>query len=1114
MSIENVQHVDRGQQIFSFFESDHAAALIEYAKHIARIDTDFTIFMARKAARLHDLLRQAGCDMPSRSTMLHYVLEQDLERFRGKSVTLVDDTLILGSTLARAKIRLEQAGVSEVNTVVFAVDEDEWDDQLIHPNVLFKSFAHQELLSFCAAEVQALAAHSIPYLSDFPFFEPLRLSKLSLLSIQSLPFWETYPLTVETNTIYGVACYSILPESNRTEILGQRFGPNVAKLVDICKLRVYVSRNVRNRYSARIVPIATLRPIADDDVGGLFDSVVSSLERSASQKLEMIRISLKSNMAQLRFVQYILSLAIGRAYMEDISQFVNVNRVPEFSLYEAAKLFGPWLRSELGVCHSVLSGDEYDGSNAANTLPRFKPSDLPYSVASVSQTECEEFLLAAPNLSSDGTETRTLRTDLEAVFLSLHSQHEIPARQEVRQHGAAVFDLPADAVPHRDRLQFGFAWKTIVAALFKREKIKVTPMRSARLSLLLDMLIDNGVAVPFLCEREGVIFRAYRHGEDVPFANQEAALAYDIVAGFIEATQRETVPKQYLEKLLVSLIKVGVSRRFLVPIHNINGSVGGIVRVGYHLHGAVANFPSGNSALADDRDSWLSSYLVGGDVLRRSDKGYALGVRPEASTITSSAPAEAEQIGSLLGLLSSAKSDNGEIILSMNDLTVLATCTNAKDCALALVAELKIVLNGVHNLPAELKVSQSARKNQLTRFLNQHFYTALHSARMKLAAYRNARVEVIFDRCSKYLASQPNGKFLERQWKIVWGPLVQSQAGPMDEAFRAWIDKLGEELRILAEGIFAMELALSSASFGDDTRASKAAFKRTCEKISSYLADDALPSYESKLRERLVVVADSKELIEECNETYQFGLRRCKNRNAVGGALVHQVSNFAIEYGRNERKQSFMYCVWYDIINSTGQKSDLKGDALKQYRKRIEKFKDGISERLAVLKATARDSNVVLYPWSNTLTAKDDEKNVFISGPRCDKFVTQVSTIILNEAESHGVRIRIVSCDTAFAGAEAFKFESDADVHGEAFWEHGSRLRAELKSFEDSSQSQMSYVWLCGKLRKSHKHLMPWEEWKVEGKSGSVRTEIENYPVETYYFGGTIKTVIGHWENV
>ncbi|WP_335307755.1 hypothetical protein [Sphingomonas phyllosphaerae] len=108
---------------------------------------------------------------------------------------------------------------------------------------------------------------------------------------------------------------------------------------------------------------------------------------------------------------------------------------------------------------------------------------------------------------------------------------EIPARREVHTYGARIEEASADEAPGCNRLKMGITWGVVSDFLSKRAKSE-KPFPSMQLSLMLDALIDIGVAVPILADRDGTFFRAYRHGEDALFAENEAALAYLSQRGF------------------------------------------------------------------------------------------------------------------------------------------------------------------------------------------------------------------------------------------------------------------------------------------------------------------------------------------------------------------------------------------------------------------------------------------------------------------------------------------------------------------------------------------------------------------------------------------------------
>ena len=66
------------------------------------------------------------------------------------------------------------------------------------------------------------------------------------------------------------------------------------------------------------------------------------------------------------------------------------------------------------------------------------------------------------DVSPEASSSRNVLTDMARLFINLHRIHELPAREEVRRYGARIFDVLPEKAPHRNRLEQGFTWSTIV----------------------------------------------------------------------------------------------------------------------------------------------------------------------------------------------------------------------------------------------------------------------------------------------------------------------------------------------------------------------------------------------------------------------------------------------------------------------------------------------------------------------------------------------------------------------------------------------------------------------------------------------------------------------------
>ncbi|MBR9893699.1 phosphoribosyltransferase [bacterium] len=1097
------------EEALSSFDSKTREEFVEFSKAISRAEGDLVICMARKAARIFDLLVMAGMDAPKRAPLHHYFLEHAISTVRGKRVVLIDDTVIVGTTLGKVKRQLLEAGALSVQVIVFAVDTDYWSKEMIDPDQIFIKLPHHEMRTFCAAEVQALHRAGIPYLSDFPKYNPIIMTSDNFSRMQGQFSWEVHAVShrFDAPDDASVNVFTILPSETQRENLDLIIGRKIAHALDIAKIRCFGVKNDDGKQIVQCTPIVTLSPLQHGTVGDLFETIVARLEEVSDKKLTWIRSELDTPKSQVRFCQYILSAILGTLFSDSLSKILGLEGGPQPSIHEPERIFGPKSKRDISICHRILSRICVEGLAGNDSDTIYERTPLPVSVTSVSRNECLKFLGAKGGEIAENL-TGSLRSDLEKIFLGLYNNHEIPAREEVKKFGSEIFDITAAEVPHRDRLGFGMDWGTISETLLAARRLNTTPQRRAHLSLLLDQLIDDGIAVPILADKDGVVFRAYRHGEDVEFANQEKSLTFDTAEGFLEVSNRTTIPRLTMEKLLVALLRVGTQKKFLSPVHGVVGSGGGIARVAYHLHGAVVTLPGDSSPLADSTDSWLTKFLLDEEViLEAADRSYQLGKRPEAAHITASAPEEARQLGNILGILLTQKDGNGKSGLTEKELVLLTTCPQAKHVALASVAELKLILSGLRSrlIGWERYSLDIDRSTKLLGALRKdNVRTAIFSAIMKISAHKTGRVNEILKRSENHLASIPiAGPPLRNYWMSAWRPLVENTYGNQQAFFSEWIDRVHKMISDLALGVFTVELALASRVEEVSKDKKSGEFRRSCRKISKLLPDLSPSPDAQVLFERIEDTVSNHRLMTSPESSLRFGIDFASRRQVRGNELVRQVCEASANYGRQDRRVDFDYVLWYDVIDSTGQKSGFKGDALREYRDRIRKFKGNVIQTLEAFSNDFKMRSVTIHPWAGDLISKDDEKNIFFSGPRCFSALTETFHALLAEAHLQNIHLRVIILNTNFAGFSAHKYDNKPTVDGEAFWEHSSRLKTALKKYEKQTIIQ-TYVWLCDETSKSLSMRRKFEGIWPEGKDGEVECSIENYPLHTEFFGGEI----------
>lgn len=146
------------------FQPSIVPHLVEFGKHISRIEADILLFMARKSLCLYDVLLAIGSPASERCVVSDRTLDFRTEPFRGKQVALIDDTLIVGTTLAKTKRMLEAEAGANTTVHVFCVDKEWWCPELATPDNRPLYLSDADVMTFCTAQVRAMSLLPRPYL--------------------------------------------------------------------------------------------------------------------------------------------------------------------------------------------------------------------------------------------------------------------------------------------------------------------------------------------------------------------------------------------------------------------------------------------------------------------------------------------------------------------------------------------------------------------------------------------------------------------------------------------------------------------------------------------------------------------------------------------------------------------------------------------------------------------------------------------------------------------------------------------------------------------------------------------------------------------------------------
>jgi len=553
------------EQILAEFEPDVALALIEFGKSLSSIDADLLVFMARKSLCLYDVLLRLGIPAAKHVILSDRVFDLRLDNFRGKRIALIDDSLIVGKTLAKTKLLLEIYGQATVEVHVFCIDETWWCKDLISPDSVMLKMDDKRVMTFCTSEVRALSILPRPYLVDFPISNSIRLSKTDFDALVVDADWIANKLSTRLQEQNRVGTYTFFPEDSILRELTQGFGKMLSSCFDLIKVRAFV-RQHDDEFWMQLVPIMTLKPLQEDELSRLLEGILSKIGKISGVDLQPLLYYAESPISQHRLVQYCCSAALGHRFMNTLKPIMNYSTSLNFDDQEAERHYGPWLRDEMATVGRDAfralwsSGESFQLTGGKSISPAILPNGVSKWANGLLRSANPMPWIGREESSDPQMATQTaarnpqlrpedLVADFTEIFLHLYNISELPARKEAQRQGKLA--LRPENLRSRDRLEKGIPWVILMQHWQQRYLLTGSRQETDLFSLILDMLNDLGIAVPITCYEEGIVYRAYRYGEDILFSEGHLMLAYEAINGFLVATDKTTIPRTVLEKLLV-----------------------------------------------------------------------------------------------------------------------------------------------------------------------------------------------------------------------------------------------------------------------------------------------------------------------------------------------------------------------------------------------------------------------------------------------------------------------------------------------------------------------------------------------------------------------------------
>jgi nucleoside phosphorylase len=561
MNIDNEQ--SNTKRFLSSFRGETQTNIIEFGKRLWEQESDIFIFMARKAACFFEALRELKIADVRGLAVSDRILDMDTEFLKGKNVTLVDDCIFTGTSIYNARNAVMAAGAMSCNTISLSINRD-W----LRPNLLPESSESEDLslaaplillddaqsVQQCYDIVRAISVFPRPYDVDFPHTKNAKVSSEDLKAILEVPGWSAGEISTNYQRKHRVRVFTIIPDvANLDEIFYSVKGQK--ELVSIAKIRLYCRETSTDTWSIRLVPMAVLNAINESDI-----QPKAPLWENSEELLSELGFS--SAKSRYRLLQYLLAKQILETFCQALMDIRNIHVSSEIREDLTEMTFGSRLYSHINVL-----------------LKHIKTAHLPTPAEEPPSQALAEF----PSKPIEIDDYHSLGQECIAPFLWLYRELELPARALVKEHGLeyATKSKPTEII----RLGRGFSSKTLIGRLTS-DSINIRRY----VSLFLDQLIDQGIAVPTIVEDEKILYRAFRHGEDAVFGEAEERLCTQALRAYIEKREINEIYGLELQKFIVLFIQIALQQQDLIERLDTSQGIDvgcRVISIKGHLHGPV-----------------------------------------------------------------------------------------------------------------------------------------------------------------------------------------------------------------------------------------------------------------------------------------------------------------------------------------------------------------------------------------------------------------------------------------------------------------------------------------------------------------------------------------------
>lgn len=366
-----------------------------------------------------------------------------------------------------------------------------------------------------------------------------------------------------------------------------------------------------------------------------------------------------------------------------------------------------------------------------------------------------------------------LRTKLIEPFTNLYFEKEMQSRQLVLTYGKSAFEMPGYK-SIIERLKHGYSYHMLLSLL---DEFSDFLDKVATVSLFIDESIDAGIIVPIIAEEYSdqygkFFFRAFRHGEDVPFGELEEKLCSILLRSYEKEGGARILSKTRIEKMLVLFVKIGLKQGiFRTKPH---GSSYYKVNVDAYLHGNITTAENKKSKRSQHflthktEATWLTDVLHEKGIIHREKNGLSI-KDPINISIDKSTVGMVSAIGQTFAMLYKNKEQKQLPYITDKDLICFSTCLYPQDVLNALASELSIFDNRWNASLHVIKEIAQKFPHDLQSFIRKSdMFTSLNSGQFKFLSFSNKYAQHRVQEISELLNSSKTLSIFGTQWDQFW----------------------------------------------------------------------------------------------------------------------------------------------------------------------------------------------------------------------------------------------------------------------------------------------------------------------------------------------------------